>query len=84
MVGKANWTSHNRIVYVRRLEAARLRKTPVGLTPFVGFFLRHIARPRNATHCFKGGGQRHIQPERYAQFYLTIPENIDKIIERRK
>ena len=34
-------TSHNRTVYVRRLWAARLRKTAVGLTPFVRFSLRH-------------------------------------------
>ena len=69
-------TSHNRIVYVRRLDAARVRKTPVGLTPFVVFSRTHIARPRNATHCFKGGGQRHIQPERYAQYGLRGLGNI--------
>jgi len=67
-------TTHNRIVYVRRLEAARLRKTPVGASAFVGFSLRHIARPRNATHCLKGGGQRHIQPERYAKYNPKLVE----------
>ena len=65
MLKKAKITSPNRIVYVRRLEAAKVRKTPVGLAPFVAFSRTHIARPRNAAHCFKGGGQRHIQPERY-------------------
>ena len=65
-------TAYNRIVYVRRLEAARVRKTPVGLAPFVVFSRTHIARPRNAAHCFKGGGQRHIQPERYAKYNFEL------------
>jgi uncharacterized protein YbcV (DUF1398 family) len=34
---KQNTTSPNRTVTVRRLSAARLHKTPVGLTPFVVF-----------------------------------------------
>jgi hypothetical protein len=33
-------------------------------------FLRHIPARRNATHCFMGGLERHIQPERYATFFL--------------
>jgi hypothetical protein len=49
---KAKITSHNRIVCVRRLVAARLRKTPVGLTPFVEFSLRHIPAHRKPTVCF--------------------------------
>ena len=35
-----------------------VRKTPVGLTPFVVFYLTHIASPRNVTHCSMGGWQR--------------------------
>ena len=31
---KKERTAHNRVLYVRRLEAARVRKTPVGPTPF--------------------------------------------------
>jgi hypothetical protein len=35
---------------------------------------------RNATHCFMGGPKRHIQPERYAPFFLNIlAKGIDKI-----
>ena len=61
-----------------RLKRARLQKTPVGLTPFVVFSFRHIARPRNAAHCFKGGWQRHIQPERYANFVFELIGKYDK------
>jgi len=58
-------TSSNRIVYVRRLEAARVRKTPVGLRPLWCFLAPTLPAPAMLAHCFKGGGQRHIQPERY-------------------
>jgi hypothetical protein len=42
MILKAAKTTHNRIVYASGLKALGLQKTPVGLTPFVGFSLRHI------------------------------------------
>jgi hypothetical protein len=39
----------------------------------------HIASPRNATHCFMGGLQLQLQPERYVPF-LNMLWDIDKII----
>jgi len=35
-----------------RLMRARLRKTPVGASAFVGFSLRHIPAHRKPTVCF--------------------------------
>jgi hypothetical protein len=39
---KTGFTSPNRIVYASPLKRLGLRKTAVGLTPFVRFSLRHI------------------------------------------
>ena len=60
-----------------RLRRARLQKTPVGLAPFVVYSFRHIARPTLLAHCFKGGGQRHIQPERYTKCGLKWSKNME-------
>jgi hypothetical protein len=63
-------TAHNRSVYasppVGRLG---LRKTTVGLTPFVRFFsATFFCACKNASHFFLSGAKkRHIQPERYAK-----------------
>jgi hypothetical protein len=61
-------TAHNRTVTVHRpVRAARLRKTPVGLAPFVVFcsatvWAGVVASQRPIT-CPK----RQLQPERYVQ-----------------
>jgi hypothetical protein len=65
-MNKKQISSPNRMVYVRRLTAARLRKTPVGLTPFVVFcsatFLRLRGKP--AVFLLLQPQKRHIPPKR--------------------
>jgi len=65
--------SHNRIVTVRRLTAARVQSARSWLRHSHASFT-HIASPRNATHCFIGGWQRQLQPERYVPVPQAIPK----------
>jgi hypothetical protein len=62
-------TAHNRTVTVRRLSAARLRKTAVGLTPFMRFFSATfgagVVAPQRPITCPK----RQLQPKRYMPFF---------------
>jgi hypothetical protein len=53
---------------LRRLRRLGLRKTAVGLTPFVRFFsATFFCARKNALHfSLSGAKKRHIQPERYA------------------
>jgi hypothetical protein len=72
--------SHNRTVTVRRpVRAARLRKTPVGLTPFVVFCsATFFCARKNATHfSLSGAKKRRLQPERY----MPLP-NCPKIVSK--
>ena len=64
-----------------RVRRARLRKTTVGLKPFVWFSLRHIPAHRKPTVCFKGGLERHIQPERYTADYRGKRRRKKRIID---
>jgi hypothetical protein len=61
-----NATSPNRTVTVRRLSAARLHKTPVGLAPFVVFCsATFFCARKNAAHfSLSGEKKRQLQPER--------------------
>jgi hypothetical protein len=67
-------TAHNRTVTVRRLTAARLHKTPVGLTPFVVFCSATFFYARkNAPHFYLSGAKkRQLQPKRYMPLPLTL------------
>jgi len=62
-------TSPNRSVTVRRLTAARLRKTTVGLAPFVLFCsATFFCARKNASHfSLSGAKKRQLQPKRYAK-----------------
>jgi hypothetical protein len=56
---KNNGTAHNRTVTVRRLTAARLRKTPVGLAPFVVFCsATFFCARKNASHFSLSGAKK--------------------------
>jgi hypothetical protein len=72
-------TSPNRSVYASPPVGGSGSKKPQSGCALCAVFLRHIASRRNATHCFMGGLQRHIQPERYASFCLKFVEIILKI-----
>jgi hypothetical protein len=69
---KTDFTAHNRAVTVRRLTAARLRKTAVGLTPFVRFFSATVWAGVVATQRPITCPNRQLQPERYAKCQLNI------------
>jgi hypothetical protein len=61
--------------------AARLRKTPVGLTPFVGFSLRHIPAHRKPTVCLiRWAGTSHTAGTLNESFagYVRNNENLIK------
>jgi len=66
--------SHNRSVTVRRLSAARLRKTTVGLAPFVLFCsATFFCARKNASHFSSSGAKkRQLQPERYVPLCLKL------------
>jgi hypothetical protein len=64
---KTKSTSHNRSVYAAGAVAPLGYEKPQSAYGLCAVFLRHIASRRNATHCFMGGLQRHIQPERYVK-----------------
>ena len=56
---KAKSTAHNRIVCARRLTAAGLQKTAVGLAPFMRFSVATFFCARgNATHCLLIGRKK--------------------------
>ena len=60
---KANITSHNKAVKVRRLSAARLHKTMFGLRPLHGFVPPHFACPANCfAVCLFGQAKRLLPP----------------------
>jgi hypothetical protein len=68
-------TAYNRTVTARRpVRAARLRKTPVGLTPFVVFCSATVfcARKNAAHFSLSGAKKRRLQPERYMQYSPKI------------
>jgi hypothetical protein len=69
---KFGHTAHNRTVYVRRLSAARLRKTAVGLCPLCGFLSATVWAGGNAAHCPITCPNRHIQPGRYVKWLDLI------------
>jgi hypothetical protein len=58
-----------RIAALRRLG---LRKTAVGLSPFVWFFSATFGAGVNASHCPITCPKRRIQPERYMPFVLRF------------
>jgi hypothetical protein len=60
---KYGHTAHNRTVTVRRLTAARLRKTPVGLAPFVVFCSATVWAGVVATQRPITCPNRQLQPE---------------------
>jgi hypothetical protein len=53
-----------------------LRKTAVGLMPFVRFFSATFGAGVNALHCPITRPKRRIQPERYVSFCLNFFEKI--------
>jgi hypothetical protein len=55
---------------LRCLRQLGLRKNPVGLTPFMGFFsATFFCARKNAPHLsLSGAKKRRIQPERYVQY----------------
>jgi hypothetical protein len=73
-LNKSKKPAYNRIVNVRRLTAARLRKTPVGLAPFVVFCsATFFCARKNAAHfSLSGAKKRHLQPERYMQLVAKL------------
>ena len=70
--------SHNRIVTVRRLSAARVRSARSGRYARSHASLTHIASPRKPTVCFIGGWQRQLQPKRYVQWGLNLLKKYKK------
>jgi len=68
-----------RFAALRRLG---LRKTAVGLTPFVRFFsATFFCARKNASHfSLSGAKNRRIQPERYAPVYNLKEEAFFQII----
>jgi hypothetical protein len=60
---------------MRTAEAVRAPKNPSRPAAFVGFFSATFWPAANLTVCFIGGPKRHIQPERYAQFFENIVKN---------
>jgi hypothetical protein len=57
---------------LRRQQAARATKNRSQPTAFARFFSATLQAAAMPTHCFMGGLQRHIQPERYA----TLPQKL--------
>jgi hypothetical protein len=63
-------TSHDRSVYASPPLAARATKNPSRAAPFVGFFSATFWPAAMLRIALLGGPKRHIQPERYAQFFV--------------
>jgi hypothetical protein len=63
-------TAHNRTVYASGAVAPSGYKKPQSACGLCAVFLRHIfANPGNLRFPLSGLQKRHIQPERYAQFF---------------
>jgi hypothetical protein len=67
---------------LRRLRRLGLRKTAVGLAPFVRFFsATFFCARKNASHfSLSGAKKHHIQPERYMQYRLKLLKNKIKFV----
>jgi hypothetical protein len=68
---------------MRTAEAVRAPKNPSRATALCGVFLRHILARRKPAVCFMGGPKRHIQPERYATFWLKFLKIIEKTVDKK-
>jgi hypothetical protein len=69
---KQSGTSHNRTVYASPPNGRLgLRKTAVGAMRLCAVFLRHILTALEMLRIsFSGPPKRHIQPERYVQYFM--------------
>ena len=78
---KNSQTAHNRTVYAAPpVGGLGSEKPQSGLRPLCGFVSATVWAGVNAPHCPITCPSRHIQPERYVQWWIRCIANIYKII----